>query len=79
MFSSMEESAEGIFGALESIFTGVQDMGGFESMGKQMAGAFRTNDFTSADLETFNKSPWEFEDPVGSMRATAGRSKGLFG
>ena len=79
MFSSMEESAEDIFGSLESIFTGVQDMGGFESMGKQMSGAFRTNDFTSADLKTFNKSPWEFKDPVASMSATAGKSKGLFG
>ena len=79
MFSSMEESAEDIFGSLESIYTGVQDMGGFESMGKQMFGAFKTNDFTSADLKTFNKSPWEFKDPVASMSATAGKSKGLFG
>ena len=79
MFSSMEESAEDIFGSLESIFTGVQDMGGFESMGKQMANTFKTNDFTSADLKTFNKSPWEFKDPVASMSATAGKSKGLFG
>ena len=79
MFSSMEESAEDIFGSLESIYTGVQDMGGFESMGKQMANTFKTNDFTSADLKTFNKSPWEFKDPVASMSATAGKSKGLFG
>ena len=79
MFSSMEESAEDIFGALESIYTGVQDMGGFESMGKQMSNTFKTNDFTSADLKTFNKSPWEFKDPVASMSATAGKSKGLFG
>ena len=79
MFSSMEESPSDIFGALGGIFTGVQGIGGFESMGKQMSNTFKTNDFTSADLKTFNKSPWDFKDPVVSMRATAGKSKGLFG
>ena len=58
---------------------GVQDFGGFGSMGKQMSSTFKTNDFTSADLKTFNKSPWDFKDPVVSMRATAGKSRGLFG
>ena len=79
MFSSMEESAGDIFGALGGMMKGVQGFGGFESMGKQMSNTFKTNDFTSADLKTFNKSPWDFKDPVVSMRATAGKSRGLFG
>ena len=79
MFQSMEESPSAIFGALGGIMKGVQSFGGFESMGKQMASTFKTNDFTSADLKTFNNSPWDFKDPVASMSATAGKSGGLFG
>lgn len=79
MFQSMEESPSDIFGALGGMMQGVQGFGGFESMGKQMSSTFKTNDFTSADLKTFNKSPWDYKDPVVSMRATAGKSRGLFG